>query len=230
MNKLVIDKENNIDIKDNALILDIKTSNLTINCQGKVLLQEIQTKDEENLYLTLNILPHSSLIYNRFIIHNLMNNHIIINQHQDSYVNFNYSLIANDECNLKFDCNLTGDNNETEIKVAAVTENKGRAVIESTADTKPKIKENNLIESIKVLVLNNEESVCIPNLLVASNEIEVNHAATISSIPKDYLFYLNSKGISDEAATKLIKNGYLLSNLAKNKELNNQIKEFIGGE
>ena len=182
MNKLVIDKENNIDIKDNALILDIKTSNLTINCQGKVLLQEVQKNEDENFHLTINVLPHSSLIYNRFMIHKMMNNHIIINQHQDSKVNFNYSFIAHDECNLKFDCNLTGDNNETEIKVAAVTEDKGAAIIESTADTKPKIKENNLIESIKVLVLNNEESRCIPNLLVASNEIEVNHAATISSI------------------------------------------------
>ncbi len=230
MNKLVIDKENNIDIKDNALIIDIKTSNLTINCQGKVLLQEVNSLNDENLHLTINILPHSSLVYNRFMIHQIMNNHIIINQHQDSKVTFNYSFIANDECHLKFDCNLTGDNNETEIKVAAVTENKGRAVIESTADTKPKIKENNLIESIKVLVLNNEESICIPNLLVASNEIEVNHAATISSIPQDYMFYLNSKGLSSESATKLVKNGYLLSNLANNKELNDQIKEFIGGE
>ncbi len=230
MNKLVIDKENNIDIKDNALILDIKTSNLTINCQGKVLLQEVQKNEDENFHLTINVLPHSSLIYNRFMIHKMMNNHIIINQHQDSKVNFNYSFIAHDECNLKFDCNLTGDNNETEIKVAAVTEDKGAAIIESTADTKPKIKENNLIESIKVLVLNNEESRCIPNLLVASNEIEVNHAATISSIPKDYMFYLNSKGISNENATKLVKNGYLLSNLASNKELSDQIKEFIGGE
>ena len=230
MNKLVIDKENNIDIKDNALIIDIKTSNLTINCQGKVLLQEVNSLNDENLHLTINILPHSSLVYNRFMIHQIMNNHIIINQNQDSKVTFNYSFIANDECHLKFDCNLTGDNNETEIKVAAVTENKGRAVIESTADTKPKIKENNLIESIKVLVLNNEESICIPNLLVASNEIEVNHAATISSIPQDYMFYLNSKGLSSESATKLVKNGYLLSNLANNKELNDQIKEFIGGE
>ena len=189
MNKLVIDKENNIDIKDNALILELKTSNLTINCKGKVLLQEINSNTDENLHLTINIFPHSSLIYNRFMIHQKMNDHIIINQHQDSQVTFNYSLIANDKCHLKFDCNLTGNNNETQIKVAAVTENNGSTVIESTADTKPKIKENNLIESIRVLVLNNEESVCIPNLLVASNEIEVNHAATISSINKKWLSF-----------------------------------------
>ena len=62
MNKLVIDKENNIDIKDNALIIDIKTSNLTINCQGKVLLQEVNSLNDENLHLTINILPHSSLV------------------------------------------------------------------------------------------------------------------------------------------------------------------------
>ncbi len=230
MNKLIIDKENNIDIKDNALILDIKVNNLTINCEGKVLLQEVDNKDLEELNLTINLLPNSSLVYNRFMIHNKMNNEITINQDKDSKVMFNYSIIANDENKLKFNSNLLSDNNETEIKVSAVTENKGKIVVESTALTKPKIKDNNLLESIKVLVLNNEESVCIPNLLVASNEVEVNHAATISGVDKDYLFYLNSKGISNEGAIKLIKSGYLLSNLASNKELNEQIKELIGGE
>jgi Fe-S cluster assembly scaffold protein SufB len=85
---------------------------------------------------------------------------------------------------------------------------------------------NNLIESIKILVLNNEESVCIPNLLVSSNEVEVNHAATISCIDPNYLFYLNSKGISNESATKLIKNGYLLNNLNINSEIKEKINEL----
>jgi Fe-S cluster assembly scaffold protein SufB len=230
MNKILVDKENNIEIKDNAVALDIKVNELTINVKGKVLIQEINKKDTEELNLTINIEPNSSLIYNRFIIHKKANNNIKLIQNNNSKLTLNYSIIANDKVNISIDSTLNGDNNETEIKIASVTENNGSTIIKSTADVLPNIKENNLIESIKILVLNNEESICIPNLLVSSNEVEVNHAATISCVDPNYLFYLNSKGISNEAATRLIKNGYLLNNLNINKEIKEEIMELIGGE
>ncbi len=230
MNKLLVDKENNIEIKDNAVTLDIEVPELTIDIKGKVLIEEISKKEQEELILTLNVKPNSSLIYNRFIIHDRANNTVKINQENNSNVAFNYSLIANDKVELKVDSILSGDNNETEIKIAAVTEQNGKAVISSTADVLPKIKDNNLIESIKILVLNNEESVCIPNLLVSSNEVEVNHACTMSCIDPNYLFYLNSKGISNESASNLIKNGYLINNLCINKDIKEKICELIGGE
>lgn len=230
MNKLLIDKENNIEIKDNAVELDIQVKELILNIKGNVLINEICKKDNEELNLTINIEPKSSLIYNRFIIHNKANNNITINQHNTSNVSFNYSIVATDKVELTINSNLSGNENETSIKVASVTEQKGKVIITSTADVKPKIENNNLLESIKILLLNDEESICIPNLLVSSNEVEVNHAATISGIPQDYLFYLNSKGLSNEAATKLIKNGYLLNNLDINKDIKEQIMELIGGE
>ena len=230
MNKLLIDKENNIEIKDNAVELDIQVKELTLNIKGNVLINEICKKDNEELNLTINIEPKSSLIYNRFIIHNKVNNNITINQDNTSNVSFNYSIVATDKVELTINSNLSGNENETSIKVASVTEQNGKVIITSTADVKPKIENNNLLESIKILLLNDEESICIPNLLVSSNEVEVNHAATISGIPQDYLFYLNSKGLSNEAATKLIKNGYLLNNLDINKDIKEQIMELIGGE
>ena len=230
MNKLLIDKENNIEIKDNVVELDIQVKELTLNIKGNVLIQEICKKDNEELKLTINIEPKSSLIYNRFILHNKANNSITINQDNNSNMTFNYSMIATDKVELTVNSNLSGNDNETNIKIASVTENIGKVIITSTADVLPKIENNNLLESIKILLLNNEESICIPNLLVSSNEVEVNHAATISGIPQDYLFYLNSKGLSNEAATKLIKNGYLLNNLDINKNIKEQIMELIGGE
>ncbi len=230
MNKILVDKENIIEIKDNAVLLNIETEELTINVKGKVLINEIGDKENEKLKLTINVEPNSSLIYNRFMIHNRMNNLITLNQNNNSNVTFNYSIISYDKSNLIINSLLTGDNNETVIKVKAVTENKGSCHITSTADTKPKIIDNKLYESIKILVLNNEESICIPNLLVASNEIEVNHACTISNIDPNYIFYLNSKGLSKEKGVNLIKKGYLLDNLDINEEITKQIEEIIGGE
>ena len=47
---------------------------------------------------------------------------------------------------------------------------------------------------------------------------------------EDYLFYLNSKGISNEASEKLIKNGYLIGNLDITKEQKERIEDMLGGE
>ena len=230
MNKITINKEEYIELKDNVVDLDIDVPKLTIKVKGKVLINELSIKDNENLELTIDVEPQSSLVYNRFLIHSIMNNKITINQDNQSNVAFNYSFIANDKCHLTIDTNLTGNDNESEINVKAVTENDGAATIIGTADAKEKIVNNNLEESIKVLVLNNEESVCIPNLLVATNEVTVNHACTISSVDRENLFYLESKGIKEETAIDLIKKGFLLGNLSINAEIKNEILKMIEGE
>lgn len=56
----------------------------------------------------------------------------------------------------------------------------------------------------------NEGQVYIyPNMFVNTKNVVANHAASITSISKDYLFYLNSKGIKDEEAIKMIVDGFL---------------------
>ena len=229
MNKLTI-TDNNLDIEDNVINIDINTNKLTLNIKGKVLINEINKKDNEELLLTINMLPNSSLVYNRYIIHNKLNTKIILNQDNNSNLTFNYSILANDTCNLEINSYLKGNNNETEINIKCVTENKGNTNILSEASIIPKIKDNNLLESIKVLNLNNSNNTIKPNLLVSSNEVIVNHAATISSIDPNYLFYLNSKGIDNENAIKLIKNGYLISNINLNQEIKEEINNLIGGQ
>jgi Fe-S cluster assembly scaffold protein SufB len=230
MNTIIIDKENIIDIKDNAVELNINVEELTINIEGRVLINEIRKLTNEKLNLTINMKEGSSLTYNRFMINSEANINITTNQYNKSTLIFNYSILANDESTIDFISNINGNDNITEINIKGVTEQQGKLKITSTAKTKEKINNNNLQENIKVLLLNDEESVIIPNLLVSSNEIEVNHAATISGIDQNYLFYLNSKGISSEASEKLIKKGYLIGNLDTTNELRERMGKMLGGE
>ena len=230
MNTIIIDKENIIDIKDNAVELNINVEELTINIEGRVLINEIRKLTNEKLNLTINMKEGSSLTYNRFMINSEANINITTNQYNKSTLIFNYSILANDESTIDFISNINGNDNITEINIKGVTEQQGKLKITSTAKTKEKINNNNLQENIKVLLLNDEESVIIPNLLVSSNEIEVNHAATISGIDQNYLFYLNSKGISSEASEKLIKKGYLIGNLDTTNELRERMEKMLGGE
>jgi len=49
----------------------------------------------------------------------------------------------------------------------------------------------------------------IPNLQISQNEVKCSHAATISSIPEDQLFYLMSRGLDRAKATEMIVEGFL---------------------
>lgn len=60
-----------------------------------------------------------------------------------------------------------------------------------------------------VLMLSEEaEANSIPQLEIDNNEVKCSHAATTSHIDNDQLFYLMSRGIEKEEATKLIVSGF----------------------
>lgn len=229
MNKIVIDKEDYIELNNENVILDIKVDKIVIDIKGQVLINEINILDKENINIEIRLNPYSSLIYNRFMIHNTINNNIKIIQDNNSNLIFNYSLVANNECNLDILSELDGNSNQTEINVKAVTLNKGKVIVKTSALVKERIKDNDLLESIKVLLFNNEESIIIPDLLVSSNEVLVNHAATLSSVNEDELQYLMGKGLSIDSAKNLIKNGFLISNLIINEELKSKIQGLLDG-
>lgn len=52
-------------------------------------------------------------------------------------------------------------------------------------------------------------------MFIDSNLVNATHNATIGNVSKKYMFYLNTKGIDEKEATKLIINGFLKSILIK---------------
>ena len=229
MNKIIIDKDDTLELKNNAIDLEINCSNITLNISGKALINEFNKKELDHTNITINLANNSELLYNRFQNINNMDTNITINQDSNSSIEFNYSIIAHDKGKLIMKSNVLGDNNKTSIKVKALTKDLGALVLQCTTDNKDNTANNELLESLKILMLNEEESIIIPDLLVASNEVEVNHAATISGIREDELFYLNSKGISIDNAKKLISEGFIINNLnistKQQKELEGIINE-----
>ena len=110
MNKIIVEKEKVLNIKDNAIDLDIKTDELTINVEGMVLINEFCKKDE-NINLTINVESNSSLLYNRLIVSNKVDNKIVINKNSKSNVIFNYSMLVKDDSKISFDGNIDDDAN-----------------------------------------------------------------------------------------------------------------------
>ncbi len=55
----------------------------------------------------------------------------------------------------------------------------------------------------------------VPNLEIAESDVKAGHAATVGRVSDLELFYLMSRGVSKEAATNLIVEGFLQSLLAE---------------
>lgn len=227
MNKLRVDKDKNITIENKNIDIEILVDELTLNVKGNVVINDITKKDNEKLKLTINILENSKITYNKFIILNKMDNHITLNLKENSSIIFNESILTYENSSLVFDSNIYGNDNKCIVNIKAVTEDKGSICVKAECSVKEKIINNDFLENIRILALNDEENIIIPNLLVSSNEVAVNHNATISNIDSDYLFYLNSKGLSNEKSFFLIKKGYLINNLDINEQDKNKIEDLI---
>lgn len=62
----------------------------------------------------------------------------------------------------------------------------------------------------RVLLLSDQaKAECIPDLEIESDDVKCSHAASISRIPEEQLFYLMSRGISRQKAENLIVEGFL---------------------
>jgi len=93
-----------------------------------------------------------------------------------------------------------------------------------------KIKENSVNckgyqKSDTILLSEDAKSIIIPNLEIKNDEVKCSHGATISQINDEDLFYLMSRGLSEEEAKRTIISGFFEPILVMIKD--NKIKEEI---
>jgi len=213
MNKLLV-QNSRVSIKDDMVLLDIKTKVLSIKIRGSVYIED--TSNDTDLDLEIFLEPHSHLLYNR-LNQDIHHFHVDIHSTEDSYVEFNYSLLTSKKSDIVFSSSQTGNRNVSHIHFCGVTKDSGQIISKATSSVSFETKDNVVEENLRILALNDAENSICPNLLVSSDSVSAYHNTVISSVDKEYLFYLNSKGISNKEATKLIVDGFLKGNL-KRKE------------
>lgn len=180
-----------------------------INITGKVSIKEMNTSIDHSYII--NIKKNSTLNYDKFDKSFASNVNIIINLEDDAILNYHYAFECMKPCKINILSNLNGNNIKNNIHVHGVTSKKGSSYVEANAIVKKNTINNVVTEEIKVLKLNNEESIIKPNLQVSTNNIMANHNTTCKMVDHQSLFYLMSKGISEKKAIKLIKEGFLNS-------------------
>lgn len=190
MNKIVLDNNDIINI-----IID-KTSICNIDKYYNIKELNIELKDNVEL-----IINHYDEIEKKSLLINII-------QNNNSIFIYNHSFKTSKEYNLDININLNGNNSKNTINIHGISDN-GKNNIKVDGNVSDFTYDNELYENIKLLNINDGISYIYPDMFIDTKNVLANHAASITNINKDYLFYLNSKGIESDAATKLIIDGFL---------------------
>lgn len=212
MNKLLV-KEGILSINNSLNDLDIKTNTLTLEISGNVCINDINNNTDLDLKIIMS--DGSHLLYNRYN-ESINKFNLNIEIKSNAYVEFNYSLKTLIASDISLNANIAGNNNISHINFHGITDQNGVIKNVATSKVDEATKDNEVLENLRIVTLNDAENMIVPNLLVRSDSVNAIHNTTISTVDKDYLFYLNSKGINKKDATKLIVDGFLKSNLKEN--------------
>jgi|SaaInlStandDraft_7_1057024.scaffolds.fasta_scaffold259100_1 Fe-S cluster assembly scaffold protein SufB len=131
---------------------------------------------------------------------------------------------------------LGGKRGDYELNVIMehkVGQTKGRVEIRGFAKNGARVKVTGLIKidkkaqevddflEMRVLMLDDKSwAVVEPRLEIEANQVKASHAATVSKINEEELFYLASRGIDREEAEELIVDGFL-------KDITDKIKSNV---
>ena len=83
-----------------------------------------------------------------------------------------------------------------------------------------------LSQNSRIITMNENPCNINPNLLIEENDVIANHAALIGKFNEDEIFYLMSRGITREDATKLLTKGFLQDNTVFKEDIENIIDMY----
>lgn len=217
MNKLLVSGIINLD--SGTYHLDIESKEIIINIKGNVCLYIINSDINK---ITINLEDNSTLDiykYDKLIKNNL---DIIINEFNNTSVNFYETFINNSDIILNINNYIKGNNNNSNINIRNISNNGLSKVIVNVKIDKDTIN-NTALEDLKGLV--NGGFIHIePNIMCSSNEVVANHLTTIGTFNSDELDYLMGKGLSIDSSKELLLKGFIYSNMDK------YMKDLLGGE
>lgn len=203
--------------KDNNIING--ELNLNLNKDTNISLYNTEIK---KIILTIN--DNVTINLNDFNYKNSGNLKIEFIIYSNATLNYNLSNIVNNDYNIEITINYLGCNSKVETNIHSLVN--GNELIKIDGKVKNDCKDNELLEQVKVMLIDNGKCKVIPNMLINTNKVTANHKVAISNVRNNELFYLMGKGLSFDSSINLIKKSFLISNI-KDTELNKKINEIL---
>lgn len=210
MNKILMDGD--------KLFLTSDIKNISVDGYATILINNL----ENDINLNIELSDNSEVNIFDFCT-NSINSKINIIQNNNTKANFIHTFKISGDYNFDYKVTLKGNDNINNVNISGVSN--GFVHLNVDGEVCSGIKNNELNENIRVLT-DGGKVFCSPMLHVSALEVIANHNTAISNIKEDELFYLMSKGIDKQNASRLIQDGYIYGYIKKyNEEFYNLIKE-----
>ena len=223
----------------NLLITDLdkdSSLNITLEKETNLVLSILSKESIENLKITANIEENASIdAYFADFSKGKGNAIVTFNLNKErAKANWHLASLAGDKDSKEFDVSIIHNvaNTYGQSDNYGVCKDEARLVFSGVSSiTKHAIK-SKTYQNAKIMVFDEySNGVAKPILKIDENDIEASHAAVVGKINDDHLFYLTSRGLTDEQAKQLITYGYLkpILNGFDDDEVKAEINNLIEG-
>ena len=140
---------------------------------------------------------------------------------------------GNGERNYDFNyvINHYGKKSNSDINVMGILDDKSKKIFRGTIDFKTGSSGSVGAEKEDVLLFGDDSvNKTVPVILCSEEDVKVNHGASIGKIEDDILFYLMSRGLSEENIKELMSKSriYSKARLFENDDIIKEIDSFLG--
>lgn len=232
MNKLLVNSEeeiNNLVIEeDTELVFNFKDTSrdIYIVVEDNICLNIVDISFNTSNKINITLKNDSRVIYNKFSINSGDYIYTLLDGEYSNVV-INNSVVNNDDTKMKFVIEHNNTNTSSNLSNHGVNNSSGAlyfnvdSKINRSASLACANQENKIINLVK------GDSKILPNLLVDNYDVSASHSAYISDFDKESMFYLKSRGISDNEARRLLLEGFLIGNLDVDDETKKNLLSYI---
>ena len=232
MNKLLVNSEeeiNNLVIEeDTELVFNFNDTSrdIYIVVEDNICLNIVDISFNTSNKINITLKNDSRVIYNKFSINSGDYIYTLLDGEYSNVV-INNSVVNNDDTKMKFVIEHNNTNTSSNLSNHGVNNSSGTlyfnvdSKINRSASLACANQENKIINLVK------GDSKILPNLLVDNYDVSASHSAYISDFDKESMFYLKSRGISENDARRLLLEGFLIGNLDVDDETKKNLLSYI---
>ena len=152
---------------------------------------------------------------------------IIVNLNgYNASINYNFKTIASSKETYDYHIFHKKNNTKSIIKNNGLCIKNGEIIYQVSSFIPKDIVNCVANQNNRIINLTNNKCEILPNLYIDSSDVEASHSALIGKFSDEEMFYLESRGISEYEALKLLINGFLTSEINNNKIINKITKDI----
>ncbi|MDD3187655.1 MAG: SufD family Fe-S cluster assembly protein [Bacilli bacterium] len=211
--------------------LDVSDSkiNVEINVKKNVDFKLFEIKKGERLKIqyVYNLEEKAKMFVFKFNNTSLIKERSIFNLNEKAKLEYNFKTIVTTLEEYDYLVNHKGIKSKSDLYLNGVSKEEGKLSFNITGEVLKYITGCEINEESRIITLNDNECIIKPNLLIEEYDVIANHSSLIGGFSNEELFYLMSRGISEDEATYLLIKGFLLSNIEVFKGKKGMIEKII---